>query len=142
MCAFIYLVIYGSHPVCSETGFRGQKGVARGWEAPGWLNSLPLTLDYFWSTRARWSHAASFLGLLAVGGVLVPLWKVCGAGRHCRLWSNEFQAVRSGSQPQTSLQRPASASPHHPRGGRCPRWWWTHVAGRGAGGACAYSRVT
>ena len=24
--------------------------MARGWEAPGWLNSLPLTLDYFWST--------------------------------------------------------------------------------------------
>ena len=77
-----------------ETGLRGKRGVARGWEASR-LAEFPSTHSKLFLKHTGLARAMpSFLGLSAAGGVqFFLLGKVCSVGRHYRLWNNEFQTV-------------------------------------------------
>lgn len=98
LCACNTSLIYGiKNPICSATGFGGQKGVARECEASGWLNSLPLHSRLFleaFQTCLR--HGVVFLGISAAGGVqftfTLTVW--CSFARHS---GGRFEMVSSGT---------------------------------------------
>ena len=110
-----------------ETGFRGKKGVARGWEASR-LAEFPSTHSRLFLEHAGLARAMqpAFLGFRQQGVSLSSFGKsVALAG------TAGFEVMSSRLSEwepvPDSLQKTASASWLHPRGGRCPRWWWTRV---------------